>query len=136
MRVVLFLSGIFFVCMIAAGCKKPHNSISGGGLGGNCTISVSGEHHGDLLDTCIVYIKYGTLDEPANNVYDDSDSVVLTGGTPVAVFKNLTVGLYYLQAVGYHGAYSPPNVKGGIPVTVSTSGTTTNVVIPTYEYIP
>ena len=83
----LFLVGI----IISEGCKpKQTNTITGGGKGGNSTINVTGEHHGGLLDTCVMYIKYGTLDAPGDNVYDDSEKCALVNGVPVASFDSLT----------------------------------------------
>ena len=129
----LFLVGI----IISEGCKpKQTNTITGGGKGGNSTINVTGEHHGGLLDTCVMYIKYGTLDAPGDNVYDDSEKCALVNGVPVASFDSLTEGNYYVLAVGYHGAYSPPNVKGAKSLTVSGPAIVVSDTIPTYQYNP
>ena len=129
----LLLTGI----IIGEGCKpKSGNTITGGGKGGTYTINVTGEHHGGLLDTCKMYIKYATLDAPANGVYDDSSNALLSNGVPVASFSDLTVGNYYVLAVGYHGAYSPPNVKGAKSFIVSGSAQVVSDTIPTYQYNP
>ncbi len=113
---------ILFIVLIATfGCSKPNNAITGGGKGGNATLTVTPEHHGEYVDSCTVYIKYGTNDKPSSNVYDDSVVCVLGGvgdTTPVAVFNNLKVGLYYLYGSGYHPSYHA-YVKGGIPWTIS-----------------
>ena len=83
-----------------------------------------------------MYIKYATLDAPSNGVYDDSQAVYISNGVPVASFTNLTQGNYYILAVGYHGAYSPPNVKGGKSFVVSGSSEVVSDTIPTYQYNP
>ena len=129
----IFLTGI----IIGESCKpKPGNTITGGGKGGTYTINVTGEHHGGLLDTCKMYIKYATLDAPASGIYDDSASVTITNGVPVATFNDLTIGNYYVLAVGYHDAYSPPNVKGGKSFVISGSAQVVSDTIPTYQYNP
>jgi hypothetical protein len=62
--------------------------------------------------------------------------VVIVNGVPVAGFDSLMVGNYYLLAVGYHGAYSPPNVEGGKTVTISQVGTTISVIMTAYQFLP
>lgn len=137
MRVVVLILLFVFFGLIDQGCKKPHNNnITGGGKGGNGTISVSPEHFSSYLDSCRVYIKYATLDAPANNVYDDSVLPPLpyvSDTVPVAAFHNLKAGIYYVYAVGIHPGYSPPNVRGGKPVTLSTEDSE-HIVVPTYSY--
>ena len=121
--------------LMAASCTKGSPNITGGGKGGTATIVVTPEHHGEFVDSCKVYIKYGTNDAPANGVYDDSIACVLADTTPVAVFTGLTTGLYYVYGQGYHSTYTPPYIKGGVPVTVQVQDT--NVVyLPTYSYQP
>jgi len=121
---------------MAGSCKQPVQKISGGGKGGTCVVSVSGEHRGTLLDTCKVYIKYNTVDAPANGIYDDSAACMLVDTIPTAIFSGLTTGNYYLLAVGYHGGFSPPNVKGGKNCSIFSNGDTLKVIVPTYQYIP
>ena len=120
---------------LIAGCKKSGSSVSGGGLGGSAVLLITPEHHGQFVDSCIVYIKYGTNDAPANGIYDDSTSCILEDTTPVAIFHNLTIGLYYVYGIGYHSTYTPPYIKGGVPVTISAEDTNT-VFLPTYSYDP
>ena len=130
----IFFALIFMLC-IMAGCKPKHNdTITGGGKGGSSKITASGQHHGSLLDTCMIYIKYGTLDAPASGIYDDSLACTLVDGIPVSTFSGLTIGNYYLLAIGFHGGFSPPTVRGGRPYTISQSGSTANVVVNTYQY--
>jgi len=132
-----FLAVILVVitCFITAqSCKKPVKvPTSGGGLGGTFTIVVTPEHHGFFVDTCTIYIKYNTLDAPANGIYDDSMVCLMVDTTPVAVFAGLRAGDYYIYAHGYHALYVPPYVKGGVPCTLGTLDTV-NVIVPTYSY--
>jgi hypothetical protein len=72
MKRPVFIIFSFILCVFAsAGCKKK-NPPSGGGLGGNATIIARVDHANALLDTAIVWIKYGTNNAPANGQYDDS----------------------------------------------------------------
>ena len=136
-----FLWSIVFVfaaiLFAADGCKKPgSNNISGGGKGGSAVIRVTPEFANFLIDTCTVYIKYGTNDAPANGIYDDSAVCVLADTTPVATFPGLTIGLYYFYGVGYHSTGGhPPNLKGGVPYTIQKEDTAV-LYLPTYPYIP
>ena len=126
----------FVLLIVSAACRKPGNSsISGGGKGGNAVLTVTPEHHGQVVDSCMIYIKYGTNDAPADGIYDDSARCILSDTTPVATFSNLSVGLYYLYGVGYHPPYSPPYVRGGVPCTIQKEETI-NIFLPTYSYQP
>lgn len=117
-------------------CNKPAgNSVTGGGKGGNATLRITPEYANYFIDTCTVYIKYGTHDAPANGVYDDS-TICVIADTPVAVFNGLTTGLYYLYGVGYHSIGGhPPNVKGSQICTISKEETM-RLYMPVYPYIP
>ena len=129
---------IFFALLaFLDSCKQPHNNLTGGGKGGNGTISVSPEHGGIFIDSCTVYIKYATLNAPpTDSMYDDSVSAPLhyvNDTVPVAVFHNLKAGIYYIYATGIHVGYSPPYVKGGVPFTLVKQDSE-NVVVPVYPY--
>jgi hypothetical protein len=133
--------GLLFLLMVAImlnyGCKpKSNNNISSGGKGGHAVIRVTPEFANFLIDTCTVYIKYGTHDAPANGVYDDSAVCVVIDTIPYATFPGLTKGLYYLYGVGYHttGGH-PPNLKGSQICTIQTEDTS-YLFLPTYPYIP
>ncbi len=120
--------------IVAVGCQHPDDAISGGGKGGNNTLSVTPEHADSLISTCKVYIKYGVLDAPANNLYDDSASPVMMNGVPKAIFHNLIRGNYYLYAQGTHVGYTPPGLKGGVPVTINSTADSLQVFLPTYSF--
>lgn len=111
---------VLFCSLAYISCKKSgNNTPSGGGPGGNTTLLVMPQHGGVLIDSCTVFIKYGTDNAPTDGVYDDSAVVALNDTIPIAAFHNLTNGVYYLFGRGYHSTYSPPYLKGGRNVTIS-----------------
>ncbi len=136
MKTYFFIPLLFIASVIlsSSSCSKP-NSTCNGGTGGTATISVTPSAHKYYLDSCMVYIKYGTLDQPANGIYDDSMKPTLIDTTPVASFKNLQNGCYYVWVVGYHPGFSPPNVKGGASTQVQ-NNTNVTLYIPTTPFIP
>ncbi len=117
----LFVIG--FLTLVGMSCHKSKPSIAGGGKGGNAVLCLSPEAHGLYVDTCTYYIKYGTLDAPNNNIFDDSAQCVMVNGIPVATFLGLTNGSYYVLAKGLHIGYIPPTVKGGTPISVNSQDT-------------
>ena len=130
MKVFTFII-VIAVIIVAGSCKKSTPAAPLGGKGGKATLTVTPEHLGLLIDSCTVYIKYATSDAPANGIYDDSAKCVMVDTIPVATFANLTTGSYYIYGVGYHVGYVPPNVKGGIPVTIPKEDTV-NKYLPTF----
>ena len=135
MKVANHIAFIIAFCVLATGCKPKASCISsGGGKGGSGTIMVSPTHSGSYVDSCMVYIKYGTLDEPASGAYDDSQKCVLADTIPVATFTNLKPGLYYFYGNGYHLTYQA-YVKGAANYTMCTEHSA-SIYLPTYPYIP
>jgi len=119
---------------VTGSCKKPAaHAGTDAGKGGNTAITVTPEHHGYFVDTCTIYIKYNSLDEPSNGVYDDSAVCILADTVPIAVFPGLKNGDYYIFGMGYHALYVPPYVKGGLPCTINNQDTI-KVYLPTYSY--
>lgn len=100
--------------MLFTACKKDPKA----GKGGKAVLKITPKHHSTYIDSCTVYIKYGTKDLPAGLQFDDSAKCVPEGGKPVATFANLNKGDYYLYGAGYD-----PNivrqVVGGSPYTIS-----------------
>ena len=113
---VLFL-GAFSLAI--ASCDKDTTTIdnppSVGGKGGHSWLSVVPLHEGDDIDSCIVYIKYNTLDIP--DQYDDSLEVVRVGGRPRAIFTDLKPGNYYIYGRGWDNVRSLA-IAGGFPFTI------------------
>ena len=134
MRAALLISFILFA-LFTGSCKKHSSCVSsGGGKGGTGTIRVIPTHSGVYVDSCWIYIKYGTLDEPANGVYDDSQYCTLNDTIPVATFNGLKPGIYYFYGNGYHLLYQA-YVKGAANYTLC-SEQTVSIYLPTYPYIP
>ena len=122
--------------LFTLGCKKTSSPVTGGGTGGSAILVVTAEHANAFIDSCKFYIKYGTTDAPADGVYDDSLTCHPTSAsdtTPIATFRGLTRGLYYLYGVGYHVGYTPPFVRGGLPCTIYGGSDSTHIFVPTYS---
>ncbi len=131
MKSVAFI--VFLLLMVLGSCQRQDNAITGGGKGGSAVLSIIPEHSNLYVDSCMIYIKYGTLDAPAAGVsYDDSAWVRMVDTLPIATFRGLTKGLYYMYAQGYHVIYSS-KVKGGLNWTVSKQDSET-VFVPTFSY--
>jgi hypothetical protein len=89
------------------------------GKGGAATIFVYPAHHGvtSSLDSVTVYIKYNTLNAPADGKYDDSAACTYVNALPMCSFPSLWNGDYYIYAKGYDYAI-PGKIRGGLPFTV------------------
>ena len=132
MKVTILL--VFTLSLLFIGsCKKNNTAAPAGGKGGKATLTVTPEHHGSFVDSCTIYIKYATSDAPSNSIYDDSAICVMVDTVPVATFTHLTTGSYYIYGVGYHVNFVPPNVKGGLPVTIPKEDTI-HIYLPTSQY--
>lgn len=130
---VLLLAAAVFI--VVAGCKPAATCAqAGGGNGGNASIAVSPSHYGAYVDSFTVYVKYGTLDAPANGIYDDSLKCTLIDTIPTATFTHLKAGLYYFFGKGYHTAYAS-YVKGGVNYTMCSEHAAT-LLLPTDNYNP
>ena len=126
---------------ITEGCKRSDSAtVTGGGPGGHAVLPVIPEHHGGFVLDCTVYIKYGTTIAPPDGVYDDSIQCSTTSSpdhtTPMAVFRNLKAGQYYLYGTGLHPGYNPPNVKGGLPYIIHQEIPQQNFYLHVYSYQP
>ena len=101
-KYAILLAGL--ICF-AAGCKKDDDT---------ATLRVTPRHHGRQIDSCTVYIKYNTVNPPADGRYDDSAKCIPVNGLPVATIGGLKKGNYYLYGYGWDPQLTPPKaVKGG-----------------------
>ena len=84
----------------------------------------------------MVYIKYGSLNEPADGIYDDSQKCHLPPDDtiPVAVFDSLKPGLYYFYGKGFHVVYQA-YVVGAANYTLCTEHAA-SIYLPTDQYFP
>ncbi len=97
----------------AFSCSKGGDDPEVAGKGGNAILKVTPRHHGKQIDSCTIYLKYNTVDQPSNGVYDDSAKCIQIGGLPVATFSGLRKGTYYIYGYGWDPGLTPPShVKG------------------------
>jgi hypothetical protein len=112
----LFILAI--ISLGAYGCKHD-DGVAIGGKGGNASITVYPQHH-DVAKNIInfkAYIKYNTLNAPANDAYDDSIVCTNHDNLVSGTFSNLTNGNYYLFGRGTDTSIAE-EVKGGISYTI------------------
>jgi hypothetical protein len=120
-----YLLALGLLVTLATGCNRGDDDKG--------ELKVSAKHHANYIDSCMVYIKYGSVDPPADGKYDDSAKCIMEGGIPVATFSNLTMGNYYLYAYGWDPKFTPPShVKGGFAYPLQEGGTKT-VEVPVGE---
>lgn len=141
-----------FTVLVAVGCRKLKSNdnktvtntypIDGvepdpiAGKGGEAVLNITPEHDGLTIDSCMVYIKYNTRVIPASMVYDDSaKAIVNDDGVPVATFRELKSGNYYLFGRGWDIIRSE-KVRGGIPFKIERANarTTHNLTLQIQDY--
>jgi len=107
------------VTVTLAACTHDPGVILGG-KGGSATVNVYPQHHGlaNDLDSCTVYVKYNSLDAPANGIYDDSVTCITANSLVSGTFTGLKNGNYYFYGRGYDYSISD-HVKGGLPYTIT-----------------
>jgi hypothetical protein len=94
-------------------CKKKSKA----GLGGNANLKVAAQHHGLLIDSCTISIKFNSLDAPSDGVYDLTQKVSKgNAGDSYTIFKGLKAGDYYVYGIGWDPSISN-NVSIIVPVT-------------------
>src|SRR6185312_348173 len=73
-----------------------------GGKGGSASITVYPQHHtvAKNIINFKAYVKYNSLNAPANGVYDDSIACSNHDELVSGVFSNLTKGSYYFFGRG------------------------------------
>lgn len=105
---------------LLASCAKqdpiPTPDPNPAGKGGNATLLITPKHHGNLIDSCTIYVKYNATEAPAT--YDDSMKVTMRNGQPTAIFPNLKNGNYYLYGYGWDPSIQD-TVLGGAPYTIA-----------------
>lgn len=116
------------VVLVSSSCERDE-TITVGGKGGNTTLKVTPQHHGDNIDSCTVYIKYNVQDKPS--AYDEEVKCVMENGKPVATFTSLNKGNYYIFGKGWDPGIEQ-NVEGGIPYTITEDGTK-EITVPVTE---
>ena len=112
------MRNIFFIAIAAiafTSCTKE-------GLGGDATLVVKPAHHGlPIVSTTAyqdsVFIKYNTLDAPANPTTEYDLLIVGTVGEDHIHVEGLKHGDYYVYCTGWDTSINM-RVSGGIPVTI------------------
>jgi len=124
---------LFVVIIIACtGCS--HDQFKPiGGKGGSATLVVYPKHHDEAisLDSVMVYIKYNTLDAPANGKYDDSAACTFVNLLWTCSFSTLWNGDYYIYTRAYDNNIAA-RVKGGLPYTIK-SQQSQSIILPVGE---
>lgn len=108
-------------------CERKEDDIAG--KGGNTTLKVTPQHHGDNIDSCTIFLKYNAQDLPSS--YDEEVTCIQENGKPVATFSNLKKGEYYVYGSGWDPDINQA-VVGGIPYTITEDGTL-NITVPVTE---
>ena len=109
-------------------CKKKSKA----GLGGNANLKVATQHHGLIIDSCTISIKFNSLDAPSDGMYDLTQKVSKgNAGDSFTIFKGLKAGDYYVYGIGWDPSISN-NVKGGIPYTIDNE-TDLSIIVPVTE---
>lgn len=111
-------------------CKKKEDTATEiAGKGGNATLKVTAQHHGDNIDSCTIFLKYNVQDKP--DTYDEEVVCVPENGKPVATFTGLKKGNYYIYGDGWDPDIDQ-KVVGGIPYTI-TEEKTLDINVPVTE---
>ena len=134
MRTLQLFSFLFIISFCAFSCGKSDDGGSAG-KGGSANLTINMTHHGvgRNIYNGTAYIKYNTLDKPADNIYDDSLTTSSTDTIQVATFTGLKNGNYYLYGKGCDTSPSTlQQVIGGIKYTISAQ-TNQTYTIPVSE---
>lgn len=110
-----FYAALIVLCTLTLFACRRSEDVTVAGKGGNATLQVKPTHgSGETVQNSVIYVKYNTLDMPANGVYDDSVVCNTVDGAPMGVFVNLHRGNYYLYGKGFNPDHNDA-VKGGVP---------------------
>ena len=116
----ILLATIAIFAIVLNSCERKETNIAG--KGGNTTLKVTPQHHGDNIDSCTVFLKYNAKDLPASGTaYDEEVICIMEGGKPVATFNNLKQGEYYVYGKGWDPDINQA-VVGGIPYVIAEDG--------------
>lgn len=96
--------------------KDDNKTVDAAGKGGNTTLKVTPQHHGQNIDSCTIYLKYNAKELPSD--FDEQTICIMENGKPVATFTGLKKGDYYIYGKGWDPSITQ-KVVGGIPYTVS-----------------
>ena len=123
-KVILF-SGCIVSLGLLAGCTKA-------GTGGKATINGHVKHHEVSIPGSMVYLKYGAVEFPGNDVNSYDESTLASSGDGHYEFEELKKGNYYIYGVGYDSTISA-GVVGGIPIKVKNKTESIEINVPVTE---
>ncbi len=129
MKIMKSISLMSIAAMLLITACERKETVIVGGKGGNATLKVTPQHHGDNIDSCTIYLKYNVQDKPSS--YDEEVKCVMENGKPVATFTNLNKGNYYVYGKGWDPGIEQ-EVAGGIPYTI-TEEATKEITVPVTE---
>ncbi|TAL56841.1 MAG: hypothetical protein EPN85_14735 [Bacteroidetes bacterium] len=120
----------FACCLLISSCRKD------AGLGGNATLTVYSEHHGNVIINHIgypdtVFLKYNADEFPGTK---PSDYDAFFVGTPREEFikiEGLKTGKYFVYAVAFDSTWSAlgARVTGGMPLKIKRSQRDDNLTV-------
>ena len=101
------------IMAIAIGCRKRGEAVVTAepvaGKGGKSKMILTAKHYEKQLDSCTFYLKYNTLTQPKNMLFDDSANVKNVNGRYQATFDSLRQGKYYIYCLGRDLTLYKPN---------------------------
>jgi hypothetical protein len=119
---------LFCFSVLLMQCKKK----SSAGLGGNANLNIQAQHHGESLDSMIIFVKFNAQDAPSDDEYELHKMVDKEGKNKnFSQFIGLKKGDYYLFAKGWDASIAK-EVKGGIPFKIDDEKNF-NIIIPVSE---
>jgi hypothetical protein len=103
--------------LLFASCKREE-VVRVAGKGGNASLRITPVHgSSETIESCTLYLRYNTLDKPANNKYDEQVECNRVDGKLMGAFSDLKTGDYYIYGVGYNPDHGD-TVRGGYPITI------------------
>mgnify|MGYP001627320552 CR=1 FL=1 len=107
----LYLSIITLFIGLTLSCNKKPQA----GPGGNASLKVRAKHHGTLIDSAKIHIKYNSMEAVSLSEYDAVQAITnFDTGDSYTIFSGLKKGEYYLYGEGWDPSIFS-NVKGGLP---------------------
>ena len=123
--IVILFSGCIVSLGLLVGCTKA-------GTGGKAVINGHVKHHETSIPGSMVYLKYGAIEFPGNDVNSYDESTQASSGDGHYEFKELKKGNYYIYGVGYDSTISA-GVVGGIPIKVKNKTESIEINVPVTE---
>ena len=118
----IFLLFTFYFLIILSSCRKD------AGLGGNATLTVYAEHHGNVIINHIgypdtVFLKYNVDEFPGSKPSDYDAFFVGTPREDFVKIEGLKKGKYFVYAVAFDSTWGPTGARltGGMSLKIKRS---------------